>query len=127
MPQQGVVDGLAELWIDHLHHRPDDLPRREELAAVVVLAPHLQQQPLVHLTQHEVVLGVERLGDVVDLVGGVEEVLLRVDPHPLDARQNLADDLLPLVGVRPVLEPAEIGQQFEVHKAEERPQRATLG
>lgn len=52
-PAAGIIDGLAELRIDGVHHRPDHLARGEELAAFRVLFAHLEQQVFVHLRQGE--------------------------------------------------------------------------
>ena len=45
----GIVHRLIHLGVDDADHRPDDLARGEELAAVVSLLTHLEQQPLVDL------------------------------------------------------------------------------
>jgi hypothetical protein len=77
-------------------HRPDDLARREELAAVVVLLAHLDQQALVGLAQCEDVRLVDRLEvDLVDAVQDVQQVPLRVHVDPVDRGHDLADHLLP--------------------------------
>ena len=76
----GVVDRLADLRVDDPDHRPDDLARREELAAVVALLAHLEQQALVDLREREDVGRVDGLEvDLVHLVQHVEEVALGVD------------------------------------------------
>ena len=54
----GVIDGFADLGVNHLDHGPDDHPGGEELAAVVSLLPHFQQQPLIDLGEGENVGGV---------------------------------------------------------------------
>ena len=78
-----------------MHHRADHLARREELAAVVVLLAHLQQQALVDLREREEVRVVDMVdADLVDLVEDVEQVGLGVDAHPLHRRHDLADDAL---------------------------------
>src|SRR5579863_7019225 len=44
-----VVDRLPDSGADRTDDGADDLARREELPAVVVLLPHLQQEALEHL------------------------------------------------------------------------------
>ena len=91
-----VVHRLADLRVDGAYHRADHLARREELAGVRALLAHLEEQPLVDLAEREHVRGVDALvGDLVDLVEHVEQVLLGVDPHFLDAGHDLGDHLLP--------------------------------
>jgi hypothetical protein len=91
-----VVHRLADLGIDDAAHRADDLARCEELSAVVPLLAHLEQRPLIHLGERKDVGRIHVLiAEVVDAVEHVEEVLLGVDSRALDARHDLADDLLP--------------------------------
>ena len=76
---------------------------------------HLQQQAFVDLRQREDVRVVDRLGrQAMHLVAHVAQVLLRVDPHPLDARQDFADDFLPGRRVGPVAQALQVGQQLAV-------------
>ena len=115
----GVVHRLAHLGIDDTDHRPDDLARSEELAAVVPLLAHLEQEPLVHLGEWEDVRRVHVLiAEAVDPVEDIEEVLLGVDARALDARHNLADHLLPRRRPGLVLELLEIRQQLVVDEGE---------
>jgi len=57
----GIVNGLFHAGIDYLHHRLDDLARREKLAAVVSLLAHLQEQPLIDLRKGEDMRRVNRV------------------------------------------------------------------
>jgi hypothetical protein len=73
----------------------------EELAAVVVLLAHPQQQVLVDLGKREDVGVVHRAGgDGVDGVEHVEQVAVGIDPRLLHAGHDLGDDPLAVGGVR---------------------------
>ena len=114
-----VVDRLAHPRVDHPDHRADHLAGREELAAVVVLLAHLQEQALVGLAQHEEVGLVHRLhADLVDAVQDVQQVLLRVHRDLVERADDLADH--PLAGRRAghVAQPAQVGKQRAVHEGE---------
>ena len=107
-----VVDRLADPRIDRPDHRPDHLARREELAAVVVLLAHLQEQALVGLAQREEVGLVDGLhADLVDAVQDVEQVLLRVDRDLVDRADDLADHPLPGRRAGRIAQPAQVGEQ----------------
>ena len=122
-----VVDRLAQLGGHGLHHGADDLPRGEELAAVVVLLPHAQQQALVGLGQQEDVSGIGGLvADAVDGVEDVEEVLLGVDADGLDGLHDLADDALARGGILPLGEIVKGGKQVVVDEGESAAQGAVL-
>ena len=58
----GIVDRLAGLRIDDADDGADHLARREELAAVVALVAHLEEQSLVDLAEGEHVGRVDGLG-----------------------------------------------------------------
>ena len=45
----GIVNLVAQLGLEGVHHRADDFARSEELAAVGVLLAHLEQQIFIHL------------------------------------------------------------------------------
>jgi len=69
----GIADRLAHLRGHGLHDGADDLPRGEELPAVVALLAHLEQQSLVNLAQGEDVRVIHRVeADLVDLVQRVQ-------------------------------------------------------
>ena len=119
-----VVNGLADLGRNDLDHGADDFARREELAAVVALLAHLQQQALVNLGEGEDVGRVHVVGaDVVHLVEDVEQVALGVDARPLDTGHDLADDLLSRSRAGAALEAAEVRQQLLVHEPAEAAER----
>src|SRR5450756_1059922 len=42
-----VVHHFAHAWLNRLHHRADDLARRKELATIIALLAHLQQQAFI--------------------------------------------------------------------------------
>ena len=112
-----VVDGLPGFRGDGLHHGTDYLARREELAAVVVLLAHPQQQPLVGLGQQEHMGRVGGLvADAVDGVHYVQEVLLGVDADRLHRLHYLADHPLPRGCAAPPGEAVEHGEQVAVDK-----------
>jgi len=122
-----VVDGLADARVDDAHHGADDLARREELAAVVALLAHLEQQAFVDLREREDVgRGDHGVIDLVDLVDDVEEVALGVDARALDGAHDLADDLLARVRPRLLAQAPQVRQQLLVEEVEEGAQRARL-
>ena len=45
----GVINRFADLGVNHPHHGADDFARGKELAAVVPLLPHLEEEALVDL------------------------------------------------------------------------------
>ena len=123
----GVVDRLAELGGHGLDHGADDLARGEELAAVVILLPHAQEQALVGLGQQEDVSGVGGLvADAVDGVEDVEKVLLGVNADGLDGLHDLADDALARGGVLPLSEVVKGGKQVIVDEGESAAQGTVL-
>ncbi len=131
MPQPGsatrVVNRLAYFRVDRPHHHADHLARRKELASIVPLLPHLEQQALVHLGEREDVGRVHRLGaEQVHAVDHVEEVAVGVDSRLLDARHDLADHLLARRGARLVAQAAKGRQQLRVHETLDRTKRAVL-
>ena len=115
----GVVHGLANTRVYHLHHCLDYLARREELPAIIALLAHLEQQPFVDLREREDVRRIDRLvRELMHFVEHIEEVALSVDADPLDAGHNLADDLLPRGGVGRFLECLQMRQQFGIDEVE---------
>src|SRR5207244_12315035 len=71
----------SDLRIDRADHDADDFARREELAPVVVLLAHFEEQALVDLGESEDVRGVHAVeAKLVDLVEDVAEVL-RSEEH----------------------------------------------
>ena len=113
----GVIDRLANLRVHDVDHRADDFARREELAAVVSLFAHFQQQTLIHLGKRENVRGVHRLvAQFVDLVQHVTEILFRINPAAFHSGHHFADDLLARRGVRFFLQPLQMGEQFFVYE-----------
>ncbi len=110
-----------------MHHRPDHLARREELAAVGVLLAHLQQQVFIHLRQGEEV-GVVHVVDVdlVHLVQDVAQVRFRIHPHAIHRSHDAADDAL-LARCRRVgqagagvdVQTVQVRQQFLVDEVEQ--------
>ena len=123
----GVVNGFAKRWLDGLDHRANHLSRGEELAAVVVLLAHAQQQPLVGLGQQEYV---SRVGGfeayVVNLVEDVQKIALRVDADAVHRFHDLADDFAARGGVRGVLQPAQMRDERLVDEGEDAAERAGL-
>ena len=116
-----VIDGLADLRVDGADHRPDDLARGEELAAVVVLLAHLEQQAFVGLAEGEQVGLVDGFEvDLVDAIEDVEEIALRVDVHLVDRGHDLADDLVPRRRTRLIPEPTQVREQVPVDEREVR-------
>src|SRR6202044_1030429 len=74
-----IINRLADFRIDNLDHRPDDFARREELATIIALLAHLQQQTFIYLRQGED-MGRINVGsaDFVDLVEYVEKILFGI-------------------------------------------------
>src|SRR5205085_11420847 len=96
-----VEDCFAYLRINDSDHRADNLARREELAAVVALLAHFQEQPLEDLRKREDVRCVYvLLADFMHLVEYVKKVLFRINARVLNAGHDFADNLLPRAGVR---------------------------
>ena len=97
----GIVDGLARLRIDGMHHGADHLARGEKLAAVGVLLAHFQKQVFIHLGEGKE-MGVVHMvdTDLVNLVEDVPQIGLRIDPHPLHGCHDAADDALFGAGIR---------------------------
>ena len=123
----GVIHRLADLRVNHPHHRADDFARREELPAVVSLLAHLEQQPFIHLRQREHVRRVHGFGaDLVDLVQHVQKVPLGVNARALDAGEDFADDLLARRGVRLLAQSFQVRNQLAIDETEERAERAVL-
>ena len=94
---------------------------REELAAVVALLAHLQQQAFIDLRQREDVRRVHVLGaDLVHLVEHVEEV------RSVSIRTRSTPDMISLmtfwrgVALGRSLQALQVGKQFAVDEAEER-------
>ena len=88
---------------------------REELPAVVALLAHLQEQALVHLRQRKHMGVVDRVaGQAVNSVADIAQIPLGVDPHPLDAGHDFADDLLTRRCVGPIAEALEVRDQLAV-------------
>lgn len=84
---------------------------------VVPLLAHLQEQPFIDLGKGEdvgVVVGAE--ADVVDLVQHIKQIALGVDARAVNARHDLADDLLSGRGVRFVLQVLKVGDEPFVHE-----------
>jgi len=122
-----IVNRLARGGRHGAVHRPDNLSRREELASVVPLLPHLQEQVLVHLGEREDVDRVNGLrADLMDFVDHVEEVPLGVDPGPFDAGHDFADDPLAGTCAGPGLQPLQIRKKLAVDETEEPTQSAVL-
>jgi hypothetical protein len=114
----GIIDRFAGLRIDGADNDADDLARGEELAAVIALVAHLQEQALIDLAQREhmrAVRGVKIQG--VDAIEHVEQVLFGVDAGLFDAGQSLADDLLARRRVRVLSERFQMRDQIAVHEA----------
>src|SRR5207244_7268164 len=71
-PAAGIVNRLRWAWIDSLYDGADQRTRREELATVIALFSHLEQQTFVNLTQRKqvviIVAGqIERMNAVQDI------------------------------------------------------------
>ena len=99
----------------------------KELTAVVILLPHLQQQPLIRLREKEDVLRVRILDTYrVYLVQHVEEAALRVQADCVDGRNDLADNPLARRDGLPVFQAVQVWQQLLIDERERVSQRTIL-
>ncbi|MNN05923.1 hypothetical protein D3C81_1186990 [compost metagenome] len=97
----GVVYGLPELRIDRMHHGTDHLAWREELAAVGIFLPHLQQQIFIYLRQSEEVLIVHMVDiDLVNLVEDIAQIGFTIHAHLFHRRHGTTHDALLATGCR---------------------------
>lgn len=77
---------LARLRRDDLHHRPNDFPRREKLAAMIALLAHLEEQAFIDFGERKDVRRVHRRrADFMNPVQHVEEVAFGVDTRAVHA------------------------------------------
>ena len=115
----GVVDGLADFWVNGFDHGANHHPWGKELAAVVALFAHFEQQPFVDLREGEDVGSVDiLLADGVNFVENVEEVLFGVYAGAFDAGENFADHLLPGAGTGQGFKGFEVGNQIGMEEFE---------
>src|SRR5262249_39773476 len=114
-----IIDGLANLRVDNFYHCPNDLARREELAAVVSFLAHLQEQTFIHLGDCEDVGGIDIfVADLVHAIEHVEKVALGIDARSIHARHNLADDFLPRRGVWLIFQFLEMRDELAIYETE---------
>ena len=117
----GVVDGFTDPRGEDLDDDTGHHPGGEELAAVIVLLPHLQQQALIDLRQGEDVGLIDPvLAQRIDLVEHVAEIALGVDPRPLHPAHDLADELLPDRRPRLLFQGLQVRDEVLIDEAEKR-------
>jgi hypothetical protein len=114
-----VANGVAQARIHRAHHGANQFPWGVELPAIGVLLAHLQQQALVNLREHELMLRVGA-GELqgMDAIEHVGEVRLGVHADRLDRRQNFADDALSGCRAGHVAKVAQMRQQLVVDEIE---------
>jgi len=108
-----VVDALADLGLDHLHHGADERARGVVLAAVAAGVAHVLDLGFVQVRQL-VFLVLRAEAQLVDVVDNLAQVVAAADVV-LDFAEDFAD--LVFDGVRPaglVLEAAQVGEQLLV-------------
>ena len=116
----GVVDGLADFWVNGFDHGANHHPWGKELAAVVALFAHFEQQPFVHLGEGKDMGGVNvLLADGVNFVENVEEVLFGIDAGAFDAGEYFANHFLPGGSTGKVFESFEVGNQVGMEELKE--------
>ena len=116
----GIVDSVADLRLDHPCHGPHQLPRRVELPSIVVLLPHLEQEPLVGPGEREDVLIINApQPDVVDSINDVQEVAFRVHAGLLHVLHDLADQPVTCRGPSLCANPLQMRQQVLFEELED--------
>jgi len=116
----GIIDRLAGFGIDRSDDGADDLARGKELAAIIALLAHAQQQSLVGLREdkHMLLVSAGRI-DLVNPVEHVEKIALGIDARVLKAGQGFANDFLARRGIGILGELFEVRNKVAVNKAKE--------
>ena len=119
-----IVNRFSHNWIDCPDHNPDDLAGCEELAAVVSLLAHFEQQALVNLGEREDMRLVNRVQmNLMHHVQHVQQISLRVDASIFYVREYLADHFLPWRGIGHVSQALQARDQVAIYKALEGAER----